>query len=299
MATGSLAFVEIAPGITFFHYSAVRDLDLANYSDQIDVMTKIAKRAFAEKTTAHYLCFGMAGTGKTSLARKSNWNLNSYHKMACSRIEIKCNTLVFNASTAETAKHFLSKAIFYMKKYRPMLVFFDELDALARTRVRTDPRITEFSHLVCSMLDEKFAKSIKEQGQLVVVGITNDPEGVDDAVRDRLGSTIYVPLPTVAVIREILQKQVIPRFEMVADRMTEHLGNDRISPRGLVEGCADVKKNSSDLLQGTNPDPDKIAREILGASGGRKSERAIEEYGRRNETYIKQSDLVMARWRKL
>lgn len=297
--SASSGHIEVAPGVTFTRYDAVRDLNLADYSEQLDTMTKIAKKAIDTKTVAGYLCFGMSGTGKTSIVRQSVWILNNSHNIQCSRIEIKCNALALSASTVEIAKHYLKKGIFYMKRYRPMVVVFDELDALARNRVLSDPRITEFSHLVCGMIDEKFAEVIAKEGGLVVVGITNDPEGVDDAVRGRLGPTIYLPLPSLDVIGQVLQNQGIPSYKEVAGSVADCLGNDCISPRGLAEGCINVRKRMSALLHGTKTNPDEVAKEILGASGRRKSQNQVQEYERRNETWIKASALVLKHWGKL
>lgn len=291
--------VDIVPGITFTPFNATKDLNLVNYSDQISTLTKMAKKAFDGSSFALCLMFGMAGTGKTSLVKQSAWLLCNSHGVQCSHLEIKCNTLVRASSTADVAKYYLDKSIIYVEKYRPMIVVFDELDALARNRVLADPRITEFSLLMCGLLDDGFRKTIKENGRLMIVGITNDPEGVDDAVRDRLGPTIYVPLPTLSVIREILQKEGMPQYARVADKIGEYLGNDSMSPRGLVEACRNMKNHMSKMLEDTSVSPEEIAREILGSGGGRKSQHQVEEYERRNDAWKKTSEHVLDHWRKL
>jgi len=286
---------SIAPGIYFSSSTNVEKIDIANYDRQKDVITKIAKRAFDERTMMCLLCFGMAGTGKTSMMKVVKNDLNNFYKIDCSLLEIRCNTLIRAAHTIDIAENYIRKAIFNIIRHRPIIVSLDELDALAQNRVHVDPKLTQFSLLVCSLLDAKFDQKVEDEGQVVVVGITNDPAGVDDAVRDRLGVPIYMPLPTIEVIREIIQKQGFAEFEKIADRLIEYLGGDMISPRGLVLGCVEVKKHLSNFK---SMSPDDLAKAILGASSGIKSRPEVDAYERRNETFIKHSKFVLNYWGK-
>jgi SpoVK/Ycf46/Vps4 family AAA+-type ATPase len=287
------ARIEIAPAIFLKRPDNLEDLGLVDYSDQIAVLTNIARAAFDNKTIMSCLLFGMAGTGKTCLVEQAAWWLKTKYSLQTNFLQIHCNDLIRKAPTAEIAERFLERGIFHMSLHRPMIVAFDELDALAKAR-ETNPSLGEFSLRVSSMFSEGFEPAIKKGGQLMVVGVTNDPTGIDEAVKDRLGPPVYAPMPNLEIIREIIEKRGIPESDKVADRLADHLGTSKISPRSLVYGCDDVKRC---FLKGSSLDSDYVARLIIGSSSAIRSKKEVDDYELKNDTLIRTWQCVLVRWK--
>lgn len=283
----------MGPGIEFVAAEIENQFDLVNYQEQINAMTAISRRAIEEKAVGFFLCFGMGGTGKSSMVKSVKCTLNT-QKIRCSILHIKCNTFVQKAASPSVAREYLDRSVSYMADHRPSMVMLDELDALASSRVgEGDPRVTAFAQLVCSVLDESFCGETPECPQTVVAGLTNNPAGIDEAVRTRLGLPVYIPLPGIDVIREIILKHDIPEHEKVTDRIIESLGTDRINLRGLVAGCKEAKR---EISKGGKKDPENIAQIILANCMGIISRLEVERYERINNTYIKQSKWVLDYW---
>ena len=78
--------------------------------------------------------------------------------------------------------------------YAPTTIFFDEVDALASKRGEKDD---ESSRKVKTELMARLdgVSSAEEGKSIVVIGASNCPWDIDDAIRRRLEKRIYIPLP--------------------------------------------------------------------------------------------------------
>jgi len=132
------------------------------------------------------LLFGPPGNGKTFIA-----------KAVAS--EAKCTFFAISAASL-VSKHVgegerLVKALFAIaREKQPSIIFIDEIDSILSKRTAED-------HEASRRLKNEFfiqfdgVNPESQQAHVVVIGATNIPEQLDDALIRRLQKRIYVPLP--------------------------------------------------------------------------------------------------------
>ncbi|KAH6801453.1 P-loop containing nucleoside triphosphate hydrolases superfamily protein [Perilla frutescens var. hirtella] len=167
------------------------------------------------------LLFGPPGTGKTlvakALATESGTNF----------INITAATIT-SMWVGETEN--LTRAVFsFASKLAPVIIFIDEVDSLLGSRGH--------NHYDTSRLNEFMAAwdglKSKESQRILVIGATNRPFDLDEAVIRRMPRRIYVGLPDVEnrskILKVILKKENLESgfsYEQLANATEGYSGSD-------------------------------------------------------------------------
>lgn len=134
------------------------------------------------------LLYGPPGTGKTLLAKAAA------HETGATFIAATGSSFVqmFVGMGALRVRQTFKKA----RKASPAIIFIDEIDALCGSR-NANGNSTEHSSTVNSILAEM--DGFKSNDNILVIGATNNPEALDDAVKrpGRFDRHIYVGKPSV------------------------------------------------------------------------------------------------------
>ncbi|KAJ3824363.1 hypothetical protein EV361DRAFT_944916 [Lentinula raphanica] len=155
------------------------------------------------------LLFGPPGTGKTLVVR-------ALAKEAGCRMMVISPSDVMDMYVGEGEK--LVHAVFSLaRKIAPCVIFLDEIDALFSARMSTRQNGSGFAQrgIITEFMQEMDGLKTSRDDNVIVIGATNRPFDLDDAVLRRLPRRLLVDLPGVAERHEILK--ILLRDEMLSD----------------------------------------------------------------------------------
>jgi SpoVK/Ycf46/Vps4 family AAA+-type ATPase len=141
------------------------------------------------------LLYGPPGTGKTLLAKASSNTLNATF------FEARLPTLLskYFGESPKLVSALFNKA----KKLQPSLIFIDELDSIAMSR---DSNIDESTRRVLSqLLTEIEGFNTSKEEKILIMGATNKPWDLDEALVSRFQKKIYVPLPDFNARKDVFE----------------------------------------------------------------------------------------------
>ncbi|KAK0197193.1 hypothetical protein F5146DRAFT_34122 [Armillaria mellea] len=152
-----------------------------------------------EHTITGCLLFGPPGTGKTLVVR-------ALAKEAGCRMMAVSPSDVMDMYVGEGEK--LVKAVFSLaRKLSPCVVFLDEIDALlgARSSGRDSGSSIAYRGVITEFMQEMDGLKTLKDSNVIVIGATNRPFDLDDAVLRRLPRRLLVDLPGEKEREEILK----------------------------------------------------------------------------------------------
>lgn len=140
------------------------------------------------------LMYGPPGTGKTLLA-KAVANESDAHFISINGPEIMSK---YVGGSEENLREFFEEA----EENAPSIIFIDELDAIAPKREETQGEVER--RTVAQLLT--LMDGLKSRGQVVVIGATNRPDSIDQALRrpGRLDREIEIGVPDKEERKEIM-----------------------------------------------------------------------------------------------
>lgn len=159
------------------------------------------------------LLFGPPGTGKTMIGK-------------CIASQVKATFFSISASCL-TSKWIgegekLVRALFTVARcHQPSVIFIDEIDSILTQR--TDGEFESSRRIKTEFLVQFDGVSgTRHEDQILIIGATNRPQELDEAVRRRLVKRLYIPLPEsearIQLFRNLLNHQ---RHEITDDEFVE------------------------------------------------------------------------------
>src|SRR3954468_15852473 len=188
------------------------------------------------------LLYGPPGCGKTLIAKAV---ANSLAKKVAARtgqegksyfLNIKGPELL-NKYVGETERHI--RLVFQRAREKanegtPVIVFFDEMDSLFRTRgsgVSSDVENT----IVPQLLSE--IDGVEGLENVIVIGASNREDMIDPAILrpGRLDVKIKIERPDAEAAKDIFAKYIIPGLPLSSDDLNEHGGDRDVTVAAMIE----------------------------------------------------------------
>eukprot|EP00981_Chlorochromonas_danica_P005092 scaffold1034_cov175-Ochromonas_danica.AAC.18 len=141
------------------------------------------------------LLFGPPGTGKTLIGKAIA------HQSGATFFSISASSLM-SKWIGEGEK--TVRALFAVAAYRqPSVIFVDEVDSLLCQRSSEENEASR--RMKTEFMVQLDGASTKVDARVVIIGATNRPEELDEAVRRRFVKRIYIPLPDEGSRKELLK----------------------------------------------------------------------------------------------
>lgn len=225
----------------------------------------------AVAATDRVLMFGPPGTGKTLLASAVAGSLDATF------FDVKLGGLL-SKYFGESSKQIT--ALFELaEEMSPSVVFLDEIDAL--TQSRDDNSDQSSRRVLNTLLSELDGIDKGDDNFVMVLGATNKPGDLDNAVRRRFPERLLIPLPDVDAAEEIVRIHTtnggVPFADAAASQFIpgNQVADNASNPaQALAMACVDEKFTGSDIealcrravdamIQRSNPDLVAIADQGL------------------------------------
>lgn len=170
------------------------------------------------------LFFGPPGTGKTMFGRV---------------IATQSKSTFFNISASSLTSKWIGdgekmvRALFAVARVKqPSVIFIDEIDSILTQRSDTEHESSR--RLKTEFLIQFDGCATTTQDRILVIGVTNRPQELDEAARRRLVKRIYIPLPDFTARRQLVKNLIKDfscnlteeDFDKVAEKTKGYSGAD-------------------------------------------------------------------------
>lgn len=296
--------------------------DIGGLGSQIEQIRDAVEMPFLHKDlyTEHQLrapkgilLYGPPGCGKTliakavanSLAKKVSENFQSNNARSFF-LNIKGPELL-NKYVGETERHI--RLIFQRARDKasegyPVIVFFDEMDSLFKTRgsgVSSDVENT----IVPQLLSE--IDGVEGLENVIVIGASNREDMIDPAILrpGRLDVKIKIERPDAQGAAEILSKYLTPDLPLSEDDLRQHNGDRILTVKSMIQRAVERMFNDTDenrFIEVTYANGDKEVLYFKDFASGamlenivsRAKKNAIKEYLRNNQKGIRVEHILSA-----
>lgn len=169
------------------------------------------------------LLYGPPGTGKTLLAKAT--------AKECNVVFINLNwSSILSKWLGESEK--LATAVFTLaRKLQPCIIFIDEIDSFLRSRSSYDNEAN--SHIKAQFMSMWDGMNGSDDMKIVVIGATNRPDDIDEAIKRRMPRRFFVDLPGPVQREEILRIILVGEtlefnfnYELLAVKTEKYSGSD-------------------------------------------------------------------------
>ncbi|WP_273728981.1 ATP-binding protein [Brucella gallinifaecis] len=217
---------------TLSGYGRAKDWALDLKADLNDYRASVL--TWSEMSTK-LLLSGPPGTGKTTFARA-----------LCNSLQIPL--VVTSVSTWLQGGHLndvidrMSKTFVEARAMAPAILFIDEIDGIGK-RQPAEREYADYWNTVVNKALELLDGAIKNEG-LIVVGATNRPDHIDEAIKrsGRLETHIEIPRPDVPTLAEILAHHL-------GGDVTALIGEPFVETRSETDDGFSLKKIVADYLE--------------------------------------------------
>jgi ATP-dependent 26S proteasome regulatory subunit len=231
------------------------------------------------------LLFGPPGTGKTMLAKA---------------VAKDCNVTFFNVSASTFSSHYygeserlMSALFFTAKKFQPSIIFIDEIDSILASRGGTNEH--ESSRKVKTEFMIRSEGFLSDDSRVVLIGATNRPQDLDEAVLRRFERKIMVNLPEEQARIKLLKSCISGVRNTITDEdfifLSQNMEKSFFSSKDIISYCryaalqpirelkkADLKKIKEEDIRAVNKGDFVSAALTISSSISFKSFHELEEW---------------------
>lgn len=176
------------------------------------------------------LLSGKPGVGKTYIAKWLSYKLN----LPLATLDLATSISSYLGRSGQNIK-----SIFNYAKSQNIILFLDELDAIAKRRDDMGD-LGELKRLVNVLLKELEDLPVT----CVVIGATNHPELLDNAIWRRFDRNIEIDLPGQRERQELIQRSMGKKYSDISDRTIEFVvkNTDGLSAADVCKMCEHIKR---------------------------------------------------------
>lgn len=223
----------------FVPYESVEKRFFAGYKKEVEAGLALGLYAYTGQLVKAFI-FGFPGCGKSEYPYYLTYQLNQLG-YKYSLLYIKCHRLASACDQVAMMKSYLRERSNEIRKFLPIIVVFDELDAISPTKTTPGSSLKELTSWTMSFLANGSQESTLKK--VMVFGITNYPSEVDQAVLDRFQHTLYFDPPTEEVVKEMLEHQGFIRSERLARKLIQQISShgQTVTGRGIMLACKTMR----------------------------------------------------------